>query len=311
MSTRATPKQPVTMPSRQRRGLHLVVWIAVGIGSLLVGCEGNDPAAVPADVATSIDGEPIPYAAFEGYLDGILDQEEGLEATALSALFDQFLDEQLLLRLAIERGLVDEVADERQALALLLDVPDRADVEAELLAFYRAHPTRFSRPEQVHLRHILTHDRAEAEQARLALDAGDDFAEVAARFSQGPTAHLGGDQGTLGREDLPPYFADVIFALDPGATSDVLEADYGFQIFQVTQRRPASVVPYEEALPEIRAELRRRAADERLETLLLEARDRYNVRLFRSNLPFDYGGSYAGGPSSQPSDGGPNPSSDP
>lgn len=266
-----------------------------GLGLGLWGCGDIDHATdVPADVATTIDGEPVPYDLFARQLSRTVGEAGELDAVALSSLFDQFLDEQLLLRLAIERGLVEEGVDERRALAFLLREPVRASSEAVARVFYRAHSSRFVRPEQVRLRHVLISERAEAEAALDALRDGEDFAEVAARFSQGPTAHLGGDQGWLGREDLPPQFADSIFDLEPGETSKILEAEYGFQIFRVDERRPGVVIPFEEALPEIHAELERRAADERLAALLDEARDRYNVIVYPSNLPFDYSGIYGG-----------------
>ena len=107
-------------------------------------------------------------------------------------------------------------------------------------------------------------------------------------------AVLGGDQGFLGREDLPPAFADTIFDLAVGEFSDIVTADYGFHIFQVTERRPAELVPVREAAAEIRDLLRRTESQEVRRRLVEEARDRYNTVVYASNLPFDYRGARSG-----------------
>ena len=260
---------------------------------LLPGC-GADRSTVPSDVAVSIDGELLPYSEFEHYLDVNVGEGGGdLESETLSRLFDQFLDEQLLVRLAIEGGLVEGDVDQRQALSYLLRSTPRDWSRGEIEAFYRAHQSDYTRPERVHLRQILTGDREVAEEAQRALDQGEDFAEVAARLSKGPKAHLGGDQGILGRDDLPPKFVDVAFSVEPGENTDVIDAEYGFLIFQVLERLPARVVPLEEAESDIRRRLEEQRVDEQIGSFIQDARERYNVEVFPQNFPFDYQGTYA------------------
>ncbi|MCP4200705.1 MAG: hypothetical protein GY769_02070, partial [bacterium] len=122
---------------------------------------------------------------------------------------------------------------------------------------------------------------------------GEDFGQVAARFSQEPNSQLGGDQGRLAREDLPVAYADAIFDLAPGEVTDIVSADYGFHLFQVVERYPAEVAPVEEVAPAIRQVLERQRVDETVASFVDEARERYNVIVFPSNIPFDYQGDYA------------------
>jgi len=256
-------------------------------------CESQERAH--PDIAVTISGEMVPYADVDAYLTSQLgDQRSDLDDTALSSLFDQYLDGQLLIRLAVERGLVEGPVDERRALAFLLQNASARfePSEAELRAYYSAHENDFAQPERVHLRVILVHEPEIAEEALEALE-GEDFAAVAARFSQGPTAHLGGDQGWLSRDDLSGLFGEVIFDLEVNEISEIVEADFGYQIFQVTERRPATAMPFEEAEPQIRQRLRDRFLDQQLASLLHEARERYNVRVLDGNLPFDYQGPYS------------------
>lgn len=282
---------------RRRTGVRFRARVAAALfcAGLFSSC--RQPPAIDADVAVRIDGEEVSYGEFEAYLRDNADSGDGaLESELQSRLFDQFLDEQLILRLAIERGMVEPGADQRQALGFLLRAhPTPVWPQSQLRAYYLAHKADFQRPEEVHLRQILVADRAAAEQARQAILNGEEFAAVAARFSQAPNAQLGGDQGRLSRDDLPAAYADVIFSLAPGAVSDVVPVDYGFHLFEVVARYPAELAPMEEVAGEIRRALERQRIDELVESFIHEARERYNVTVFPANFPFDYRGDYVHG----------------
>lgn len=258
--------------------------------------------ATPPDVVARIAGEEIRYARFAAYLsraDGEADAQ--LSSEVLSALFDQFLDEQLLARLAADRGLVTAAdrADSRRAVDALLRQPDSgpsavaAPTDAQIAAYYAAHRDDFVRPERVRLRQILVESRAAAERAWRQIEAGADFAEVARRLAKSRTgAGLPGLGGELSRADLPPAYADTIFSLPPGGVSQVIPAPYGFHIFQVVAHLPSEVVPLAHVTGEIRAKLARQAADRRLAALVREGRRRYHVEVYARNLPFSYEGTY-------------------
>ena len=142
------------------------------------------------------------------------------------------------------------------------------------------------------LRQILAGDRRTAERARREIVGGTPFEEVARQLAGGPRADSGGYQGELARGDLPPSFADLIFALRPGEVSPIVPAEYGFHLFQVVDHQPAELVPLAAARGEILARLRQRRADELLRSLVRAARGRYNVKVYERNLPFGYAGSY-------------------
>ena len=189
--------------------------------------------------------------------------------------------------------MVEPGVELREAVELVLnEFPRTGWTDSQLRAYYEAHKDEFRHPEEVHLRQILVADREAAEQARDAIAGGEDFAQVAARFSQEPNAQLGGDQGRLAREDLPTTFADTIFGLGAGEVTDIVTADYGFHIFQVVERYPAELQPFEDVENTIRQALERQRVDEIVAGFIDEARERYNVVVFPSNIPFDYQGDY-------------------
>ncbi len=266
-----------------------------GAALLLVAAAacGRDPLPAP-DVAARIDDRQIPYAEFEGYLKrNSVELESALGSDVLSRLFDQFLQEELFRMMAVDRGLVPPEAGGRRAAAALVASAGEEAVDDERVAlYYRAHREEFELPERVRLRQILVEDRDKAESARARLAAGEPFAEVARRLSEEPGAARGGDQGVLSRDDLPPAFADRIFALAPGESSEIIRADYGYHIFQVSERRPAELVPLAEAEPEIRERLARERSQSAVEELAAQALERYDVEVYRRNLPFNYQGRY-------------------
>ena len=271
------------------RGRPLGLWPLV----VLVACARAEPPA--PDVVADIGDQQVRYSEFEEWVAQTAgDSDSVLASDVLSQLFDQFLDEKVLVRMAGDRGLLKSTErGPRDAIdALLRKGSEDEPSEEEIARYYEQRRQEFVRPERVRLRQILTEDRAAAEQALQQLAAGDDFIEVARRLSRDPSAQTGGYQGELSREDLPPAFADVIFSLKPGEVSRIVPAEYGFHIFQVIDRPPAGVVPLEDAREEIVERLRQERADRRLAELVREGRTQYNVEVHGRNLPFNYKGSY-------------------
>lgn len=282
-------------PSRSAAAaMALAAALAATVAATLAlgGCR---PEAAPTpDAVAEIAGTEVDYQTFAGYVERqIGERGSALGSDVLSGLFDRFVDERLLAALAAERGVAPAGTAPRRAVERLLEAAgDSEPGEAEVTAWYRAHRDEFLRPERVRLRQALFEDRATAERAREEIAAGAAFAEVARRLSRDPSGAAGGLQGELAREELPPSFAETIFRLVPGEVSPVVEAEYGFHLFQVVRRLPAAEVPLEEARDEIAERLRRETAEARLAELVEEARGRYNVTVFPRNLPFNYQGRY-------------------
>lgn len=272
----------------------LLPWLSVLAMATLLAC--NEPLATTApDSVARFAGREVAYDRFEEYLEQNLGGvDSALPSEVLSQLLDQFLDELLLAQLATERGLATPETPSRRAVMALLSA-ENARVEPgpeSISTYYREHQGDFSRPERVRLAQILVEDRATAEEVLEALASGEDFAAVAERLSQAPGVESGGDQGELARGDLPPAFVEPIFSLSPGQTTPIVEADYGFHIFRVLEKRPAEELPLAAVEEEIREILRRQAADQRLSQLTREARNRYTPKVYERNVPFNYLGRY-------------------
>jgi peptidyl-prolyl cis-trans isomerase C len=144
---------------------------------------------------------------------------------------------------------------------------------AEVEAAYRAQRDRFRRGESARVRHIVANldgmrDENGARElllaARTALDAGEPFAGVAERFSD--CKGVGGDLGWIERGEMVLEFDEVVFALRPGAVSDIFPTVFGLHIATVIERRAPRVQP----LSEVRGVLAQELLQDRRQTRVLE-----------------------------------------
>ncbi len=107
--------------------------------------------------------------------------------------------------------------------------------------------------------------RQEAQEARQQLLNGADFAELARRKSELPSASDGGDLGVFHKDEMAPYMRDAIVSLDTGEITPVLETPGTFQIFKVLSRRQGEIVekvPFEA----VKEEIRKKLFEEKFET---------------------------------------------
>lgn len=108
---------------------------------------------------------------------------------------------------------------------------------------------------------------------------GVDFAEVARKYSDGPTAKQGGlwdwtQPGSLKDKNIDR----AIFSIPVGQISDVFVGDSAFQIIRVVERQPEGHVPFEQLQDEIKQKLvvdRRRGLGDQI---LADMRSQKNIQ---------------------------------
>jgi peptidyl-prolyl cis-trans isomerase SurA len=71
---------------------------------------------------------------------------------------------------------------------------------------------------------------ARAEEAQEKAKGGAGFAALAAEYSDGPTRTRGGDLGSFTRGSMVPAFDAVVFELEPGQISEVVETPFGYHV---------------------------------------------------------------------------------
>ena len=83
-------------------------------------------------------------------------------------------------------------------------------------------------------------------RARAALDQirrGDDFAKVAASYSDAPDGLSGGLMGARPLDRLPALYADAVKKLKPGEVSDILRSPAGFHIVKLIDQSGGAAKP--------------------------------------------------------------------
>ena len=158
----------------------------------------------------------------------------------------------------------DEFREEVRTGLLLREVREEVSGDAgptpeEVEEFYEQNrQTRFTRPEQRCVRHILfTQDQEEeAEEVVQELEEGGDFEELARENSQDPgSAEQGGDLGCNPEGGFVPEFDEAAFEAEEGEIVGPIETDFGFHVLEVTEIQEEEEVPFEEASPEIEEQL--------------------------------------------------------
>lgn len=151
-----------------------------------------------------------------------------------------------------------------------MEVRDVSDEELE--RYYQKSLRRLTLPEKVRVRHILLSwkplgkpdDRAalreQLEQIRQKALAGDDFAELAERYSEDSTRVDGGDVGFFHRGEMVPAFEHTAFALQPGEISGIIETPFGVHFLKLEERQDARLLP----LDEVQDQLREHISEEKM-----------------------------------------------
>jgi len=80
---------------------------------------------------------------------------------------------------------------------------------------------------------------------------GDNFAEVASKYSESQTAQEGGDLGFFVKGELAKPLEDVASKLEKGQTSDIIPLNGAFMVLKVEDKHDGGTLPFELAQKEI------------------------------------------------------------
>jgi parvulin-like peptidyl-prolyl isomerase len=164
------------------------------------------------------------------------------------------------LRRSLERQMLASEAQRR-------DVVDKISVtEAEAQAYYDLHKDEFTTPSEITLREILIEvpvsDRgvnvaeddaakAEAEELRKRLLAGEPFAQLAAQASDAPSKANGGLIGPIKRDELAANLQALMDKMKVGELTEVLRTTRGYQVLKLESRTETKIRTFDEARGDI------------------------------------------------------------
>jgi peptidyl-prolyl cis-trans isomerase SurA len=158
----------------------------------------------------------------------------------------------------------------------------------EEMKYYEEHKKDFVRPEQVALSaiEVKTEGKKESEipelkaKAQKLLDRvkeGEDFGELAKRFSDGATAQQGGYLGQYKRGELSKELEDVVFKMNKNQLTDVIETKQGFLVLKVLEHYEEGEQSFEKVENEIQDRLYSQRMDPALREYLKTLREQSYV----------------------------------
>ncbi|MBN9448747.1 MAG: peptidylprolyl isomerase [Bosea sp.] len=128
--------------------------------------------------------------------------------------------------------------------------------------------------EEVHARHILVPEEAQAKAALERLKKGEDFAKVAAELSKDPgSGKEGGDLGWFAKERMVPEFAEAAFKLEKGQLSEPVKSQFGWHVIKLEDKRTKPLPTFDEVKPQIEQYLVRKAQQD----IIVGLRDKAKV----------------------------------
>lgn len=161
--------------------------------------------------------------------------------------------------------------------------PEEFVSDEEVKNYYDKHNDEFKTPEIVKARHILKkyptdatdEQKAEVktvaeellEQVKSEISDGADFADLARKHSDGPSAANGGalrgrhpelppTGDFFARGDMVPAFEKACFDdLAPGEISDLIETQFGYHIIKLEEKRPEEIKPFNQVKLDVRKKL--------------------------------------------------------
>ena len=114
---------------------------------------------------------------------------------------------------------------------------------------------------------------AKAHDLLKQIRGGGDFAEIAKKFSDGPSAADGGVLGIFERGKLAKQIEDQTFALKSGEITDVLRVKQGYAILRVDDHQMAGIPPLKDVTNKIQDALYYQKLQPALRTYLTKLRD--------------------------------------
>ena len=171
-----------------------------------------------------------------------------------------------------------------------------AVTDDEVKAFYEKNQRFYVEKAGVRARHILVKvaekatpaqekaAKAKIKEVQKALKKGD-FAEVAKKMSEGPSAPKGGDLGFFGKGQMVKAFEEAAFKMKKGDVSDPVRTRFGFHIIKVEDKREERKKPLKEVKEQITKSLKNKKFFQERRKLLQELQKNAKVEKFLPDPP--------------------------
>jgi len=225
----------------------------------------------------------LQYAREKGYTipDSIVEREEKKikEAFGSKENFEAGLKRANLTYETFKKELRNDLLMQK-----LYDKEIRSDLtEKDLKEYYEKNRYKFKRPEKIKVRIIYVRNDPtdpkgrekalkRAKEALEKIKGGEDFADVASKYSNAMSRIKGGDMGFVHKGMLDEPIEKVAYSLKKGEVSDIVETAKGFYIVKLEDISPAVQLSFDEIKDRLKKELKAKNENRNLERILEKMR---------------------------------------
>lgn len=156
-----------------------------------------------------------------------------------------FSSEDQIRSMLVESDIVNQLVQELRAQA------EENVTDAALRTRYLADRESFRQSESFCARHILVSEEEVAQELVERVNAGEEFADLAAEYGTDGTSTRGGDLGCFGRGAMVPDFEQAVLEAEVGTPTGPVETQFGYHVLLVYDHTPARVAPFDEVKDEV------------------------------------------------------------
>lgn len=148
--------------------------------------------------------------------------------------------------------------------------------EEEAKKYYEENEDKFGEGQRVKASHILVDNLDKANELYENIKNGDDFADVARKYSTCPSSRNGGDLGFFGRGQMVKEFEEKSFSMNVGDISEPVKTQFGYHLIHLTDKE--SKKEFEDIKEELMQTLLAQKQQEAYVNKINELRKKYNVK---------------------------------
>ena len=152
-------------------------------------------------------------------------------------------------------------------------IADKVEIDDnQVKEYYEQNSDLFAQPSQRKAAHILLKaspddsDEVHEEKFAKAIEvlamakSGSNFAELAKKYSEGPSSESGGELGFFEQGQMVPTFDEAVFSMEKGDISDVVKTQFGYHIILLEDIKPAATQSLEDSKQKILTTLQQKEA---------------------------------------------------
>jgi peptidyl-prolyl cis-trans isomerase C len=217
-----------------------------------------------------------------------------------------FLDRLIVKKLLLKEAEKTNIEQDKDFQSKLAEIKEQLTIESllkkkltssanltdeGLQKFYDANKEKFRKEREISTRHIILKSDEEARQVKEKLAAGEDFSELAKRYSIDPNAKAtGGEVGFHPKGTLLPEYEAAAFKLTKvGQVSPITKTQFGYHIIKLEGIKPPQYVPFAEVKEFIKQQLvqekQKEVIDKYIEDLRKGSKITINEALLKEQAP--------------------------